>query len=457
MPKEIRFNAFDMSCVVHQSPGLWGHPRDRALGYNTLDYWVDLARIAERGLFDAVFIADVLGIYDVYKGGPETALERAVQVPVNDPMMVVSAMALVTEHVGFGITCGISYEHPYPFARRMSTLDHLTKGRIGWNIVTGYLNSAALGMGETAQVEHDTRYDMAEDYMQVVYKLWEGSWQDGAVLRDRVTRRFADASRIHRIEHDGPFYRSRAVHLCEPSPQRTPVLYQAGSSGRGRKFAADHAECVFINGPTQTVIGNTVKALRKASMDSGRDPAELLVFTMMTIITGRTAKEARDKLEDYRRYVDEDGALTLMSGWTGIDFSTLDPDAPLQFQKTDAQISALQAFTTNADPGRVWTAREIARHACIGGRGPMIVGSAVEVADSLEDWVAKTGVDGFNLAYALAHETFTDIAELVVPILQERGLFKPAYAPGTLREKLYGPGRERLRGDHPAARYRPRV
>ena len=151
MPKEIRLNAFDMSCIVHQSPGLWTHPLDRSLGYNTLDYWVDLARIAERGLFDAVFIADVLGIYDVYRGGATTALEHAVQVPVNDPMMVVSAMAAATEHLGFGVTCGISYEHPYPFARRMSTLDHLTKGRIGWNVVTGYLDSAARGMGQPQQ------------------------------------------------------------------------------------------------------------------------------------------------------------------------------------------------------------------------------------------------------------------------------------------------------------------
>ncbi len=456
MPKQIRLNAFDMSCVVHQSPGLWAHPRDRSLAYNTLDYWVDLARIAERGKFDAIFIADVLGIYDVFRGGAETALAHAVQVPVNDPLLVIPAMAMVTEHVGFGVTCGVSYEHPYPFARRMSTLDHLTKGRIGWNIVTGYLNSAALGMGQAQQTEHDTRYDLAEDYMQVVYKLWEASWEDGAVLRDKAARRFADASRIHRISHSGPHFSSSAVHLCEPSPQRTPVLYQAGSSGRGRKFAAEHAECVFINGPTQASIGRTVSALRASTAEAGRDPAELLIFTMMTVITGRTSKEAHDKLAEYRAYVDEDGALTLMSGWTGIDFSKLDPDAPLQFQRTDAQISALQSFTTNADQGRVWTAREIARHACIGGRGPMIVGSAEEVADGLQDWVARTGIDGFNLAYAIAHETFLDVADLMVPILQERGAFKRDYAPGTLREKLYGAGCARLGADHPAARYRPR-
>ena len=137
MPKQIRLNAFDMNCIGHQSPGLWTHPRDRADTYNTLGYWVDLARTLERGKFDAIFLADVLGIYDVYKGGPRTALEQAVQVPVNDPLMVIPAMAHATTHLGFGVTCALSYEHPYPFARRMSTLDHLTNGRIGWNIVTG--------------------------------------------------------------------------------------------------------------------------------------------------------------------------------------------------------------------------------------------------------------------------------------------------------------------------------
>ena len=145
MPKQIRLNAFDMNCVGHQSPGLWSHPRDQADRYNTLDYWVQLARLLERGKFDALFLADVLGIYDVYKGSPRTALENAVQVPVSDPLMVIPAMAYVTRHLGFGVTCALTYEHPYPFARRMSTLDHLTNGRVGWNIVTGYLESAARG------------------------------------------------------------------------------------------------------------------------------------------------------------------------------------------------------------------------------------------------------------------------------------------------------------------------
>jgi FMN-dependent oxidoreductase (nitrilotriacetate monooxygenase family) len=453
MPKEIRLNAFDMSSVGHQSPGLWTHPDDRADTYNTLEYWTNLARTLERGKFDALFLADVLGVYDVYKGSPRTPLEHAVQVPVNDPLMPISAMAAVTEHLGFGVTCALSYELPYPFARRMSTLDHLTKGRIGWNIVTGYLDSAARGMGMAQQVAHDDRYDVAEDYMQATYKLWEASWEDGAVLRDRQGRRFADASKIHRILHEGPHFRVDAIHLCEPSPQRTPVLFQAGASKRGRDFAARHAECVFINGPSKKVISGIVADLRRRAVAAGRSSSDLVIFTMMTIITDTTAKAAADKYQDYLGYVSEEGALALMSGWIGLDFGAMDPDQILRFtDKADAQTSALEAFTT-ADPDREWTVREIAKHAAIGGRGPVVIGSGEEVADKLRAWVEETGIDGFNLAYALTPGTFVDVADLVVPELQARGLYKHGYAPGTFREKLFGRG-ARLPPSHPAAAVR---
>ena len=453
MPKQIRLNAFDMSCVGHQSPGLWTHPRDQADRYNSLDYWVELARILEKGKFDALFLADVLGVYDVYQGSSRTALENAVQVPVNDPLMVIPAMAYVTRNLGFGVTCAITYEHPYPFARRMSTLDHLTKGRIGWNIVTGYLESAARGMGLGKQEGHDMRYEIAEDYLQAVYKLWEASWEDGAVLRDRRARKFADPDRIHRVTHNGPHFQLDAIHLCEPSPQRTPVLYQAGASTRGRQFAAQHAECVFINGPSKKVIANIVADIRRRAAACGRDPAQILIFAMMTIITAATRQTAQEKLQDYLRYVSEEGALALMSGWTGVDFSTLPPDQPVRFDRRDAMTSALEAFTI-ADPERSWTVREIARHAAIGGRGPVIVGSFNEIADELQAWMAETDIDGFNLAYAVTPETFSDIVDLVVPELQRRGVYKLDYAPGTLREKLFAAGQARLPANHPAARLR---
>ena len=184
MAKEIRLNAFEMNCVAHQSPGLWRHPRDRSREYKRLPYWIELAQILERGLFDGLFLADVLGVYDVFGGEARAASTHAAQIPVNDPLLLVPAMAAATRHLGFGVTVNLSSEPPYNFARRMSTLDHLTEGRIGWNIVTGYLDSAARGAGRDKQTAHDDRYAIAEDYMEVVYKLWEGSWADDAVRAD---------------------------------------------------------------------------------------------------------------------------------------------------------------------------------------------------------------------------------------------------------------------------------
>lgn len=451
--KEIRLNAFEMNSVVHQSPGLWAHPRDRAETYRDLEHWTTLARILERGKFDGIFLADVLGVYDVYGGSADVALKYGVQVPVNDPSLLIPAMALVTEHLGFGVTCTLSYEPPYSFARRMSTLDHLTKGRVAWNIVTGYLESAAKGMGLRAQLGHDQRYDMADEYMEVVYKLWEGSWEDGAVRRDRQAGIFADPAKVHKIRHEGPYYRVDAIHLCEPSPQRTPVLFQAGASGRGRDFAAAHAECVFISGPRKEVVAPYVADLRRRAALRGRGPADIAVFAMATVITGRDASEAAAKHEEYRRYVNHEAALALFSGWTGIDFSKYALDDPLRHVETDAIRSAVEAFTSG-DRSRVWTVRELAEHVAIGGRGPVLVGSPSQIADELVAWVEATDIDGFNLAYAVMPETFADFVDLVVPELQRRGVYKRDYRSGTLRQKLFGADRARLPENHPGAAYR---
>jgi FMN-dependent oxidoreductase (nitrilotriacetate monooxygenase family) len=453
MPKQIRLNAFAMNCVAHQSPGLWTHPRDRTRDYNRLPYWIHLARTLERGRFDGLFLADVLGVYDVFGGSPDAALRNATQVPVNDPLLLISAMAAVTQHLGFGVTCTLSYEPPYPFARRMSTLDHLTEGRVGWNIVTGYLDSAARGAGKEKQTAHDDRYDVADEYMEVVYKLWESSWEDDAALRDQVSGVFVDPAKVHRVHHDGANYRLDAIHLSEPSPQRTPVLYQAGTSPRGRLFAAQHAECVFMSGPSAKVIAPRVAAIRAAAREAGRNGAEILMFSMMTVVLGRTEAEAAAKYADYRRHINHEGALTLMSGWTGVDFSTYDLDQEVRHVQNDAGRTAMDNIT-RADPDRVWTVREVAEHVGIGGIGPVVVGTAGAVVDQIEAWVEQTDVDGLNLAFAISPGDFEDVVDLLVPELVRRGRYKDAYQPGTLREKLFGAGRARLAAPHPATRYR---
>src|SRR5438270_9253356 len=212
-------------------------------------------------------------------------------------------MAYVTRNLGFGVTCAVSYEHPYTLARRFSTLDHLTGGRIGWNVVTGYLNSAAKGIGLARQPEHDTRYEIAEEYMQIVYKLWEGSWEDGAALRDRTQRVFARPEKVHRIRHNGRYFQIEAIHLCEPSPQRTPLIYQAGASSRGRQFAATHAECVFINGPSKQVIAPIVTGHSPASRGGGPQPRRNFDFH----------DDDRDHRGDFRRRPSEARGLPCVS------------------------------------------------------------------------------------------------------------------------------------------------
>jgi FMN-dependent oxidoreductase (nitrilotriacetate monooxygenase family) len=452
MSREIRLNAFDMNCVGHQSPGLWTHPRDISYRYKDLEYWTELAQILERGKFDGLFIADVLGVYDVYHGSAEHAIRQATQIPLNEPMLLVPAMAHVTKHLGFGVTCSLTYEHPYPFARRISTLDHLTDGRAGWNIVSSYLDSAARNFGLDRQHKHDDRYEVADEYMEVCYKLWEGSWEDDAVVRDRARKLFTDPEKVHEIQHYGKYFTVPGFHLCEPSPQRTPVLYQAGASRRGKDFAARHAECVFVAAPSKKVLKDYVRDIRQRAAGFGRDPSNLIFFNLFTVIVAPTESEAQAKYDDYKQYVSYDGALALVSGWTGIDFGKYNPDDRVEYIENDAVQSATESLTTS-DPDKIWTVREVANWVGIGGLGPVVVGSPSQVADALQGWAEETDVDGFNLAYAVTHETFRDFVDLVVPELQRRGVYKKEYRPGTLREKLFGQG-ARLSEEHPGAAYR---
>lgn len=449
--RKILFNAFDMNCVVHQSPGLWRHPDDHARDYNTIDYWVNLAKTLERGLFDGLFIADVLGTYDVYGSSNEAALTTGAQVPVNDPILLVSAMAQATENLGFGITAGTAYEHPYPFARRLATLDHLTQGRVGWNVVTGYLPSAAQNMGEKDQLPHDERYDRADEYLEVVYKLLEGSWEDDAVVNDRETGIFSDPTKVHSINHHGKYFDVPGIAITEPSVQRTPVIYQAGASSRGKRFAGEHAEAVFVKANSPEKLKEVVADIRAEAAAAGRDPEDIKVFAMLTIITGATEEEAQSKYEDYQQYTDVLGGLTLMSGWSGADLSTFELDEQIRDIKSNAIQSI--ANTLTSEYGDAPTVRELGERTGIGGFGPILVGSGKEVARQLVELQDLTDIDGFNLAYAITPGTFEDIVEFVVPELQALGRYKTSYAPGTLRNKLFGKG-DRLPSDHRGSRYR---
>lgn len=451
-PSRILLNAFDMSCIGHQSPGLWKHPDDQGHRYKDLDYWTDLARLLERGGFESLFLADVLGAYDVYQDSRDSAVREGVQIPVNDPLLAVPAMAAVTDHLGFGVTVSLTYEQPYSFARRMSTVDHLTKGRVAWNIVTSYLDSAARNLGLQQQISHDERYDLAEEFLEVCYKLWEASWEEDAVRCDPERGVFADPAKVHDIAHDGRYFSVPGPFLSEPSPQRTPVLYQAGASNRGRGFAARHAEGIFVNAYRADVVAQYVEDTRRQAEENGRDPHSLKFFSLMTPIVAQTDELAQQKYREYLQCASDDGALVLYGGWSGLDLARYRRDEPLQYVENDAIQSAVHTFT-RADPNREWAPQDVARFLGIGGMGPVMVGSPSTVADQIEQWVEESGVDGFNIAYAVTPGTFEDFVEHVVPELRARGRVRDSYAGSTLRENLQGEG-ARLREDHPGSRHR---
>ncbi|ERO60271.1 MULTISPECIES: LLM class flavin-dependent oxidoreductase [Pseudomonas] len=446
--KKILLNAFNMNCVGHINHGLWTHPRDTSTQYQSLEYWTELAQLLERGLFDGLFIADIVGVYDVYQDSVDVTLKESIQLPVNDPLLLVSAMAAVTRNLGFGLTANLTYEAPYLFARRLSTLDHLSRGRVGWNIVTGYLDSAAQAMGLKEQIEHDRRYDQADEYLEVLYKLWEGSWEDDAVVNDREQRIYARPDKVHKVEHQGEFYQVSGYHLCEPSPQRTPVLFQAGSSERGLVFAGRHAECVFISGQNKAATKAQVDKVRASAVAAGRNPEDIKIFMGLNVIVGATEELAWKKHAEYRSHASAEAGVAHFSASTGIDFAQYELDEPIQYVKNNAIQSATKHLQNND-----WTRRKLLEQHALGGRYFTVVGSPQQVADDLESWIAETGLDGFNLTRIVTPESYVDFIDLVIPELQRRGSYKTAYETGTLREKLFHQDRK-LPARHTGAAYR---
>jgi FMN-dependent oxidoreductase (nitrilotriacetate monooxygenase family) len=444
--KQILLNAFQINAVGHIQHGLWTHPQDRSIYFNDLDYWTNIARKLERYLFDGIFIADGHGYFDTYGGGVDVTLKESVQLPSNDPWTLVSAMAAVTKHLGFGITATVRAENPYAFARRVSSLDHLTKGRLGWNIVTGAVDSGAKGLGDELE-PHDERYDRADEFLEVVYKLWEGSWSDEAVVVDRKNRIYARPELVRAIEYNGKYYKSNAIHGSSPSPQRTPLLFQAGASERGSAFSGRHAEGAFISAPTIERARELSRRIRKAAVAAGRKAEDVKVFVGLAVIPAVTEKLAREKYEEYLKYANPEANLTHFSGSTGIDFSKFDLDAPIDYGvsnyiQTIAEYAAQKQFTV----------RDLLRAKALSAHYHTIVGDASQVADEIVRWIDEGELDGVNLSRVVAPGSWEDFGELVIPELQTRGRFKTAYAEGTLRGKVFGADRPNER--HPSAAYR---
>ncbi len=451
MPRQLHVNLFEMNCVSHIMHGLWVHPDNNRHRFNDLDFWIELAQLAEHGTFDGIFLADVIGTYDRFRQGPETALREAMQIPSNDPLLLIPAMAVATRHLGFGATFSTTYEPPFAFARRMSTLDHLTKGRVGWNIVTSYLPNAARNFGHEDELPHDRRYLIADEYMDVLYKLWEGSWDDDAVLQDRERRVYTDPARVRYIDHAGPNYRVAGPHLCQPSPQRTPLLFQASGSSIGLEFAARHAEVLFIGGHTQAAVRANIARTRDRLAAHGRARDAIKFVVMAGIVVGRNDVEVANKLATYRGLVSVEGALA--HSLSAVDLTSYPRDlliGDLIARGEPGGPTLLRRFRPEQTVGQA-----LQQMAGLSEDRFFVAGTPDVVADQIEIWLDQDGIDGINLRQYLTFETARDFIELVVPELRRRGRFRSSYAAGeTLRERTFGAGHARLPPEHFGARYR---
>ncbi|MCU1480292.1 MAG: oxidoreductase [Subtercola sp.] len=447
MSKPLHFNAFVMNTGSHIQHGQWRHADARQADFNDVEVWIDLVTTLEAAKFDAVFFADVVGLYGAAGSAYDVNAREGLQLPSNDPSVLLSALAVHTEHLGLAFTSSILQEHPFTFARRVSTLDHISKGRIAWNIVTSSSENAARNFGFDRLAEHDERYAWAEEYVDVTYKLWEGSWDEGALVRDRETGVFANSSKIHKIDHRGARYAVEGPHLSSPSPQRTPVLFQAGASGAGKAFAAANAEAVFIAAPTPEIAAEGIAQTRALAVAAGREPGDILFFQGLSFIVGRTEEEARAREADIDSYASVDGYLAHMNFGTRPDGSPYPPETPLASIATNERqgmLDWLRRSVTDREPTVADLGQIVAQRA-------RVVGTPESIADELEKWQAA-GVDGINVNNWRLPGSYEEFAELVMPVLRERGLAQTEYQPGTLRAKLFGDSR--LNDRHPAARYR---
>lgn len=447
MNAPLMFSAFVMNTASHILHGLWRQPQAGQTRFNSLDLWIRLVEELERGLFDIIFFADVHGVYGRKGGSFRKHVESGLQIPSNDPSVILSALACHTKHLGLAFTSSIVQEHPFNFARKMSTLDHASDGRIAWNIVTNGLPNGARNFGFDDLTPHDERYAWAEEYMEVTYKLWEGSWDDGALLQDRVHGLHADASRVHRIDHVGPRYRVEGPHLVAPSPQRSPLLFQAGSSPAGMRFAAAHAEAQFLIVPSPAAAASVIASTRALLPEFGRRPEDIKFFQGLSFVIGSTEEEVARKDRELDLAIDHEAMITHLGGVMGIDLSEVTLDQPINDIETEGAKSLLD-WVRAAVQGRDPVVRDIG---VLASRTSRVSGTPEQIVQQLKVWQAA-GIDGINVINTTIPDSYTEFVELLMPLLQEHGLARREYLPGTLRHKMFG--RDTLPDRHPGARYR---
>ncbi len=407
----------------------WRHSKSSKLPLTDIQYSVEMAQKAESGLFDSIFLADVLGLWNDVQTTPFNWLE---------PITTLAALAMATKRIGLIATASTTYTEAYNLARQFCSLDHISRGRIGWNIVTTWSPQAAGNFGGIGEVSHAERYERAEEYMTVVKGLWD-SWADDAVLDDRTSGRYADPQRVRPINHKGMYYKVKGPLNLPRSPQGRPVFVQAGSSDTGKQFAARHAEAVFtahLEKATAKAFYDDIKRLIAAE---GRDPHQVQILPGFSPIIGSTEAEARRFSEELNELSDpEVGRNRLSLRFGGHDFSHLPLDKPLVAEDfPDPKANEASRSRTEVIVGFVKEQRPTLRQLLAklaGARGHFVFeGTPEQVADLMEDWVVNGVADGFNLMPPVLPEMLDVFIAEVVPLLQRRGLFRTAYEGETLR------------------------
>jgi FMN-dependent oxidoreductase (nitrilotriacetate monooxygenase family) len=417
-------------------PSSWRHPDSRDDSMSA-DYYQEIARILEAGKFHMAFFDDRLAMPDRLGNDHAHTVEYGIRCVKMDPVIVLTTMGMVTDKLGLASTCSTTYYEPFDVARRFATLDLMSGGRAAWNVVTSVNDGEALNMGKDHHLEHDLRYDRADEFMEVVLGHWD-SWEDGSLLADKASGRFADPTKVKRLDHSGQFFKSRGPFTVPRSPQGHPVIVQAGASGRGQRFAGRWGEVIFTAARNLTNAKQGYAAIRTEAEKMGRNPDHMFLCNLITPIAGATKTEAEDKMALIEKLPLEIDALSLLAEALNFDFAAKDIDEPL----TTEELQGMQGMIGMRDgvlklsgkPNP--SARDFVKFSGRGQTQDAIVGGPKEIADRLEEMFVERGCDGFVIAATYVPGSYADFVKHVVPELQRRGLFHKDYTGKTLRENL---------------------
>ncbi|HEY0248973.1 MAG TPA: NtaA/DmoA family FMN-dependent monooxygenase [Gryllotalpicola sp.] len=446
-PSRMIFNAFVQLTPGHHFTGLWRTPWGQENPYDDIDTWVRIAQRIEAAKFDGLFIADSLGMVGAFGGSHKVHAEAAAAVPEDDAIIVAAALATVTKDISLGFTSALIQNLPFEFARLASTVDRVSKGRAAWNIVPSALLNAHRNVGLDEVPTPEERYARADEFLKVVFSLWEGSWDLDAVVKDVEKGIYTDPSKVHRINHKGSLYSVEGPHLNEPTPQRTPFLYTAGVSTNSIRTAARYAEVLLTQVKTPEDATALIDDLNRQLVEYGRKPGDVKVVQALHFVVGSTEEEAQRNYEEVESYVDPRGALIEAGGILGMDLSKYDLDEEVDISSAPG-FRGIFGAANLAEGQTTATPRQIASFGSI----PPVVGTPEQIADEVERWQAA-GIAGINVGDYLYHRAFEPFAEQVMPELQRRGIAQKEYTPGTFREKVFGAG-PLLNERHPAAQLR---